>query len=190
MYYIRRIKFCVSTYLRKKFSISGVNYNSISTPKTLVSISCLEWSAPYQVNNIRFWQHYVFRYLYFLSIKDYICAFQDNFPKFSLHDSWINLVYCNRKFFFVDEVRKSNLETLSSFADKSLHFFGPFLCYVITFLFFFGPTHPPTIVHYVSINNYSTERQQKLPFSEPTQSFCWRNIGMGLVSREECLPRV
>ena len=27
-------------------------------------------------------------------------------------------------------------------------------------------------------SEFSTERQQKWPFSKPTQSFCWRNLGM------------
>ena len=35
------------------------------------------------------------------------------------------------------------------------------------------------LTHSMCQHKYSTERQQKLPFSDPTQvSFCWRNIGM------------
>ena len=42
---------------------------------------------------------------------------------------------------------------------------GPSLYYVTIFSDFFWPTHPPT--HPLCQHKYSTECQQKLPFSEP-----------------------
>ena len=64
-------------------------------------------------------------------------------------------------------------------------FKGLFLYYVSTFLDFFRPTYyacqqksSPWSAYLNKYHKYSTERQQKLPFSEPTQSFCWHIMGM------------
>ena len=103
--------------------------------------------------------------------------------------SW-SIYYLGATFLSLTVSEKMSFEQSAIFF-QILHkvpiFKGPFLYYVSTFLGFFRPTHCAfqlkdysnrvALGQHIGRSYTVLKRQKNLPFSEPTQSFCWRIMG-------------